>query len=271
MDHPAKSQPSVNVLLGGEGLIGSALRRRLEAIGEKTVTYDLKSGFDLRHKDPDPFPRDGYCWFLAWDVGGAKYIMDPAAQISILKHNWQLCERIFGWIEKRKTRFTFVSTQMVGHPNAYGVAKAVGECWARNVGGGLISRLWNVYDAEEPSRKSHVIPDLIQQAVKGEIRLQTSGVERRQFLHADDCAEALILQRDAGQILAEITTGEWIPVRRVADLIAEMMGAAVVPGPRAGYESLVEPAHPLPGWGPRIDLRTGLRRVVEAMRRNGWC
>ena len=85
----------------------------------------------------------------------------------------------------------------------------------RLAGRGLIARLWNVYDAEEPSIRSHVIPDLVQQGRGSEIRLQTDGTERRQFLHAEDCAEGLILQRDSGQPLADLTTGSWIPVGEV--------------------------------------------------------
>jgi nucleoside-diphosphate-sugar epimerase len=258
-----------NILLGGEGLIGKALGRKLASLGEATVGYDIKSGFDLRFREPPPFPPDDYCWFLAWDTGGAKYIMDPSTQRSTLLHNLKLCETVFGWLEKRKARFTFVSTQMVGYPNAYGVTKAVGEFWARNLGTGLVSRLWNVFGAETPSHKSHVIPDLIQQAAQGVIRLQTSGAERRQFIHAEDCAEALVLQRNLGQPLADITSGEWVSIRQVADIIGEMMGAAVVPGPAPGYESLVEATSPLKGWAPRIDLRTGLRMVIDEMCQRG--
>ena len=260
----------VNIILGGEGLVGVALRRRLSALGERTVVHDIKSGFDLRSSVPPEYPGNAYYWFLAWDVGGAKYIMAEGTQAEILRSNLRLCDMVFGWLHRRRARYTFTSTQMVNYPNAYGITKGVGEYWTRLAGRGLIARLWNVYDAEEPSVRSHVIPDLVQQARGGEIRLQTDGTERRQFLHAEDCAEGLIRQRESGQVLADITTGSWVPIGDVAQVIGRLMKARVHPGPAPGYESLIEPTHPLPGWSPGIGLEAGLTRVIDAMTEKGW-
>ncbi len=260
----------LNVLLGGAGLIGSALNRKLAARGEATLVYDLKEGFDLREREPKPEVGNVYYWFLAWDVGGAKYIMDRAQQLSILQNNLRLCTRIFTWLQERDARYTFVSSQMAGYPNAYGVTKSVGEMWAKLVGYGLITRLWNCYGAEEPSQRSHVIPDLIVQAKAGTVRLLTSGEERRQFLHADDVAGALILQRETGQALADVTSGTWVSIREVAEIIAEEFHAEVKPGAAPGYESLVEPSYQLKQWQPSIDLTNGVRMVIEEMKRNHW-
>jgi nucleoside-diphosphate-sugar epimerase len=260
----------LNILLGGAGLIGTALDRVLRDRGEEVKVYDLKTGVDLREYEPEDFGPATYYWFLAWDVGGAKYIMDDSQQLSILRHNLDLCQKVFGWLEERNARYTFVSSQLVGYPNAYGVTKAVGEMWTKLVGQGLITRLWNCYDAEEPSRRSHVVPDLIAQAKKGTITLLTSGEERRQFLHADDVARALILQRDIGQPLADVTSGTWVSVRDMADLISQQFSARVIPGRGRGYESLVEPSNPLDRWRPTIDLTTGIRMVITRMAERGW-
>jgi len=260
----------LNVMLGGEGLLGKALRPKLESLGEQTVAFDLKSGFDLRTQKLPVFPPGSYIWFLAWDVGGAKYIMDNSQQLSILKSNLALCEAVFGWLGETRHPYSFVSTQMIDYPNAYGITKRMAEFWAKNVPGGLVSRLWNIYDAEEPSKKSHVIPDLVAQGRDGVIKLLTAGTERRQFLHAEDCAEALIHQRKNGQALADVTTGKWVPVLEVAKIIAGEFDAKVAPGPTPGYESLTDPVQPLEGWKARIDLPTGLRMVVDKMKTNKW-
>ncbi len=260
----------LNVVLGGAGLIGSALHRTLESRGEPTIIYDLKTGVNLRQHEPDEVPGDAYYWFLAWDVGGAKYLMDKSQQLSILRHNLGLCEKIFGWLERRKARFTFVSSQMAGFPNAYGITKSVGELWAESIGNGLITRLWNCYDAEAPSVRSHVVPDLVRQAKTGTIKLLTLGEERRQFLHVDDVAEALIQQRDLGQPLADVTSGTWVPIREIAELIGKRLNANVAVGSSPGDESLVEPTHLLEGWSPRIDLATGIAMVIERMTENHW-
>lgn len=259
-----------NVLLGGQGLIGTALARKLAERGEKTVVYDLKSGFDLRWKEPDEPGGDVHYWFLAWDVGGAKYIMDESEQVSIMRSNLALCDKVFGWLQKRKSPFTFVSTQMAGYPNAYGITKSVGEFWTKAIGNGLIQRFWNCYGPEEPSKRSHVIPDLVLQGHQGVIRLLSSGTERRQFLHVDDCADALIRQRQTRQPIADVTSDAWISIREIAEIVARHTGAKVVPGEKPGYESLVEPSCPLDGWNPSIDLETGIGMVIRTMKGNGW-
>ncbi|MEM9296435.1 MAG: NAD(P)-dependent oxidoreductase [Planctomycetota bacterium] len=261
---------TVNVILGGAGLLGSALQRKLQAQGEESVVYDLKDDYDLRFQNPPAPDGDAYYWFLAWDVGGAKYITGPESQMRILTGNLRLMERVFGWLHERKARFTFVSTQMIGYPNAYGITKLVGEYWSSLAGDPLVARLWNCYDAEEPSKRSHVMPDLIEQGAKGAIKLLTTGVERRQFLHADDVADALIHQRQTAQPLADITTGQWVPILDVANEIAKHFNADVVPGEAEGYESLVEPKHWLEGWKPALDLEQGVERVVQRMRQHGW-
>ncbi len=260
----------LNVLLGGAGLVGTALERALVARGEETKVYDLKNGFDLREREPEAMPAEAYYWFLAWDVGGAKYLMDQSQQRAILQHNVQLCYKVFGWLQRRDARFTFVSSQLAGYRNAYGTTKAVGEIWAQAVGHGLITRLWNCYDAEEPSRRSHVIPDLVVQAKAGAIELLTTGAERRQFLHVDDVANALIFQRETGRRCADVTSGTWVSIRELAALIADRLGANVSVGNARGYESLVEPAQPLEGWQPSIDLPTGISAVIEKMTEKGW-
>lgn len=260
----------LNVLLGGAGLVGSALDRKLVATGETTKVYDLKTDVDLRQYEPEDVSGDVYYWFLAWDVGGAKYIMDDTQQLSILRNNLSLCNKIFGWLEKRNAKFTFVSSQLVGYPNAYGVSKAVGEIWAKIVGQGLITRLWNCYDAEAPSQQSHVIPDLMVQGKTGTIRLLTSGAEQRQFLHADDVADALIFQREIGQSWADVTSGSWISVFEVAEVIGRQLGAKITRGQQRGYDYLVNPSHLLDGWTPSIDLPTGISMVARRMKENGW-
>ena len=259
-----------NVVLGGAGLIGRALRRRLEAAGERVISYDLADGHDLRAFEPPAPGGETFYWFLAWDVGGAKFLLDPAVQRASLEHNTALCQRVFGWLEQRRARFLVAGSQMAGYPNAYGVTKALAHYWTRCLGGQL-AVLWNVYDAAPVTARSHVIPDVIAQALgRGEIRLLTDGHERRQLVHGDDCAEALVRQRDGGQPEAHVTSGQWTAVGDAARLVAELTGARLVLGERPGYESIVEPTVPLAGWRPVLDLRQGLERTIAAMRQRGW-
>jgi len=260
----------VNVLLGAGGVVGRALRRRLEAGGERVVAYDLADGHDLRFFEPPPIDGEAFYWFLAWDVGGAKYLLDAAVQRQSIEHNVALCHRVFGWLARRRARFLFTGSQMAGYPNAYGATKALAQYWTRCLGGQL-AILWNVYGAAPISARSYFVPDVIAQAVGGgEIRLLTDGTERRRFVHADDCAEALVRQRDLGQPEAHIASGEWSRVADVARVVADLTGAVLRLGERPGYESIVEPTRPLAGWAPRLTLPEGIERTIATMRERGW-
>jgi nucleoside-diphosphate-sugar epimerase len=264
------SAAPVNVILGGAGLVGRALQARLAAAGEPVVSYDLATGWDLRDREPPAPAGAAFYWFLAWDSGGAKYLLDPSAQRQQLEHNTRLCQRVFGWLGDTRARFLFAGSQIAGHPSAYGVTKALAHQWTRCLGGQL-AVLWNVYGATPVSARSHVVADVVGQAVAtGEIRLLTDGSERRQFLHVDDCAEALVRQRDLGRPEAHVTSGSWTPVRDVARLVADLTGAVLRLGPRPGHEVLAEPIHPVPGWKPAVSLEEGLRRTIATMRERGW-
>lgn len=255
------------LVLGGDGLLGAALCRTLRQQGIGVHSADLKSGTDLRQVIP-PLTDVTYVWFLAWDVGGAKYIMNQRHQLEILENNVALCNRVFRWLAKSGIPFTFVSSQMVGYPNSYGLTKLLGEHWTRTIGTGLIARLWNIYGPEPPSLKSHVIPDLIDMGLAGNIILKTNGTERRQFLHVDDCVHGLLRQRDVGQHSADITSGEWVTIKYVAQIVADETNASLECGTDEGYEHITTPTRLLDGWAHTISLREGIRGMIPELRRN---
>ena len=255
-----------NVFLGGNGLVGGALRERLMRDGEEVVSYDLSAGYDLRQFVPPPGDGDTFYWFLAWDNGGAKYLRDASAQRDVLVNNVSLCQHVFGWLAARRERFLFTGSQLAGGQDAYGLTKALAQYWARCVGG-QVAVLWNVYDAERVSERSRLVPDVIAQALTtGEIRLLTAGAERLQLLHASDCADALVRQRDAGQPEAHVTSGTWITVREVAERVAELTGARVRPAERRVADRALEPTLMLPGWRPKLSLSEGLTLTIERMK-----
>src|SRR5438552_676779 len=99
------------LVLGGEGLIGSALIKELNERGHETVSLDLKSGSDLRFVSDEPFLNCDRVWFLAWDTGGAKYIEATDSQHQQYKHNCELCVRVFDALARNRKPFLFASTQ----------------------------------------------------------------------------------------------------------------------------------------------------------------
>jgi GDP-L-fucose synthase len=79
---------------------------------------------------------------------------------------------------------------------------------------------------------SHVIPALIRKMLEakerddGEVVLWGDGSPTREFLYVDDCAEALVLasERYDGPEPVNLGTGEEIPIRELAALIADATG-----------------------------------------------
>jgi nucleoside-diphosphate-sugar epimerase len=167
--------------------------------------------------------------------------------------------------------FLFVSSQLAEeYDTVYGSTKRLGEVWTHLLGGVRV-RLWNVYGAyEPPSERSHVVADFVWQALhRGEIRMLTTGQELRQFVFiADACRgfQQALQERLPG--IYDVTSFEWVPVRRVADIIAELTGAKVFPGDRQGSTPITPMRGKVPGWTSTVSLEQGLQRTVALYREN---
>lgn len=258
---------TTELVLGGEGLIGSELVRALRARGHAVVSLDLKSGCDLRRIDHSPFVACDRVWFLAWDTGGAKYIGDSDRQHEMYKHNCELSARVFDALAHTQRPFLFVTSQLAGQPNAYGLTKLLAERWAAQLGG-KVARLWNTYGWEEPDARSHVITDLVLKGLtEGRVRTLTDGRERRRFIYKSDCVAALTRLFDGTETAADIAGGEWLSIGQVATEVARQLDVKVETGNLEGNELIVDPTNPLPGWQPLVSLRDGIALVIEEARR----
>ena len=131
-------------------------------------------------------------YFLAWEVGGAKYLYRNDVQFVQLDWNLKLLLNVMPQLRESGLPFLFVSSQLAEEcDTVYGVTKRLGEVWTKLLNGVRI-RLWNVYGAyEAPSERSHVISDFIHQALAtGQIKMMTNGEELRQFIYIDDVCRA---------------------------------------------------------------------------------
>ena len=253
-------------MLGGDGLIGSALAESLRAKGHSVRSLDLQSGFDLRKPfDLAPFENCDRVWFLAWDTGGAKYLEARNQQHEQYKNNCEISLRVFEALARTGKPFLFVTSQLAGLPNAYGTTKLMAWHWTLNLGG-KVARLWNVYGWERPTIKSHVITDLVLSGLKGRVTCMTTGEEKRRFLYKTDCVEALIRLFDGPFQTAEIAGPEWVTIREVAGEIAAQLNVESEFGRVRGSEVPIDPTESLQGWAPRITLRAGLSQVIADAR-----
>ncbi len=250
------------LVLGGEGLIGSELVNALQQKGHEVESLDLKSGCDLRYADFSAFENCDRIWFLAWDTGGAKYIGAPDKQHQMYKHNCELSVRVFDAIARVQKPFLFTTSQLAGQPNAYGMTKLLSEKWTLQLGGKL-ARLWNTYGWERPEERSHVITDLVLSGLtEGRVRTMTDGRERRRFIYKRDCVDALMRLFDGSRDSADIAGSEWFTIRQTAEEIARQLNVEVQPGTMQGEEVMIDPENTLPDWQLQVSLSEGVALVI---------
>ncbi len=261
-----------SMVIGSEGFVGRSFCQYLKDRGETVVHYDIKitEEQDARRAR---LSLDGVdrVYFLAWEVGGAKYLYRDDVQFLQLDWNLQLLLNVMPQLRESKTPFLFVSSQLAEeHDTVYGVTKRLGEVWTHLLQGVRV-RLWNVYGSyEDQTERSHVVADFVHQALEtGRIEMMTTGEEVRQFIHVDDVCSAFhsaLSQKLEG--LYDVSSFEWASVRHLAQIIADLTDAKVVPGTRVGSTPLTPMVGKIPDWEPSLTLRAGLSKMVDLYRRH---
>jgi nucleoside-diphosphate-sugar epimerase len=258
-----------NVVFGSEGFVGIPFTHFLKDLGEEVVEFDIKrdSKEDLRYAELD-FSGIDRVYFLAWDVGGAKYLYEQDSQFQQLDWNLKLLLNVMPQLQTAKIPFLFISSQLAEeYDTVYGVTKRLGEVWTHLLKGVRV-RLWNVYGPiETPSQRTHVVSDFVHQAVlNGRLEMMTTGEERRQFIHIDDVCRAFHRALDLNlEGVYDISSFEWVRILDIAQIIAEETGAAVIVGDHVGTTPFTPMKGRVPGWLPQVDLRQGLRRMITEL------
>jgi nucleoside-diphosphate-sugar epimerase len=198
-----------NLVLGSEGFVGRYLCNYLEGKGETVVHFDIKRGEEEDARFAVlPLERVDKVFFLAWDVGGSKYLYRGDNQLHQLKWNVDLLHNVMPQLEKSKVPFVFASSQLAEENTVYGITKKLGEFWTVQIGGCYV-RLCNTYGAyESVSNRSHVVADFVNQAKVGEIKMLTGGQEKRHFIHLEDICETLYR-----------TSNNWVSIKDLAGLV----------------------------------------------------
>jgi nucleoside-diphosphate-sugar epimerase len=257
-----------NLILGSSGFVGRYLCQYLTTKNEKVIEYDL-----VRNKQEDcrfsklPLQNIDRVYFLAWKVGGSKYLYDPKNQKEQLEWNLQILNNCMSQLYN--VPFVFVSSQLAENNNTiYGVLKRLGEHWTQ-INNGTAVRLWNVYGAYEAvSIKSHVVADFVHQAIQtNQIIMQTNGEEKRQFIYIEDVCDALHTSFN-NKGLYDLTTLKWSSIYDVARIIQSITDCQIIPGNSPG-SFLEVPNKPLvPGWSSQIELNVGIQKTIELFRDN---
>jgi nucleoside-diphosphate-sugar epimerase len=268
-----------HLILGSAGQIGSHLVDYLKRQGENILTMDIESSEweDLRIQDniilEEYLEECDIVYFLAFDVGGAKYLEENQDKHQFIANNMRIMTNTFELLKTYNKPFIFASSQMaeMGY-SSYGMLKALGEKITRDLGG-LVVKFWNVYGYETDPHKSHVITDFIKMAkYDGVIKMRTDGIESRQFLYADDACEALLtLAKKYKKIKKDkeysITSFEWNKVYEIADILDVISSCKVIPADRKDKTQRNAMNEPDPYiekyWQPKTSLKEGIMKLYN--------
>lgn len=266
------------LILGSSGQIGLELCKFLKSKGQEVIEFDIVNSDSQDLRIPNVLDslmeNIDFVMFLAFDVGGSRYLKKYQHTYEFIENNTKLTLFTFESIKKFGKPFIFASSQMANMSySPYGVCKSLGEIFSTSMNG-LTVKFWNVYGPEHDMEKSHVITDFINKAKEGEILMMTDGTEERQFLHAEDCSNALyILSQKYFEIdrtkSIDITSFEWNSIIEVAEIINETIPCKITPSKEKDTVQMNKKNEPNPYilefWNPKISLKEGINKIIKEM------
>ena len=288
---------------GHRGMVGSAIVRALRAAGHTAIVTRTSAELDLRDGAATraflAAEKPAYVVMAAARVGGIK--ANSTEPYDFLYDNLAMAANVIDGSRRagvRKLLFlgsSCIYPKMAPQPireeslltgplevtnEAYAIAKIAGiklcDHARAQYGSDFISAMpCNLYGTGDNFSldDSHVLPALIRKMheakLRGDasLRLWGTGTPLREFLHADDLAEAcvLLLERysQAGHI--NVGSGEELSIRQLAELIAQVVGFTG----RLEFDPSMPDGTPRKlmdvsriralGWKPQLALAEGIR------------
>ena len=298
---------------GHRGLVGSAIVRALREQGFTNLILRTHAELDLcDRQQTDAFfagQRPDYVFVAAAKVGGIQannsYPVDFLRDNLLIETNvidaaWKNgCGKLLflgsSCIYPKMSPQPIKEESLLSGPleptnEWYAIAKIAGlklcQAYRAQYGFDAISampaNLYGLGDNYHPET-GHVVPSLLRRFHQAKLEaapetvIWGSGAPLREFLYADDLADALVflMQHYSENEHINVGSGEDIAIRDLAVLIAEVVGykGAVVTDPSkpdGTPRKLVDSGRLFAlGWRPKTGLRQGLERVYEDFLRNG--
>jgi GDP-L-fucose synthase len=292
---------------GHRGLVGSAIVRELQRRGFARLVLRTSADLDLRDQAAVRAffeqERPDIVYLAAAKVGGIQ--ANSTYPADFLRDNLQIQTNVIDAAWRAGTRkLCFLGSSCIYPKQApqpmredalltgpleptnewYAVAKIAGiklcQAYRRQHGFDAISLMpTNLYGPGDnfDLQNSHVLPALIRRLHEAKLRgdaevtIWGTGTPRREFLHADDLARAVVHLMDvySGEELVNIGCGEDLSVRELAELIAGVVGftgrLVFDPSKPDGTPRKlldVSKAFGL-GWRPTISLQEGVASTYQ--------
>jgi nucleoside-diphosphate-sugar epimerase len=268
------------LVLGSQGQIGRDLCEFLREQGKQVEEIDLvlSEEHDLRINQNsllrEKMSISDFVVFLAFDVGGAKYLNQNQNERDFLYNNLQIMQNVFEELQKQGVPFFFASSQMaLLIESPYGNLKRIGEFLAKAIGGKSL-RFWNVYGIEKHDIRSHAITDFLYSAHNStEVNLMTNGQEERDFLHVRDASCAILTAIEHYHEMpdcVDVASFNWTSIEEVANIVANLFSAKVNLAETETISNFIriDPRpHLLKYWQPKISLEDGIKSIAKSILR----
>ena len=298
---------------GHKGLVGSAIVRHLEAEGFTNIITADRRQVDLTNLNAVRMffmlEQPEYVFLAAAKVGGiggnADYpadfiyenlmiqsnVISVAAETGVEKLLFLGSSCIYPKFAKQPiTEDQLLTGPLEGSNDAYAIAKIAGikmcQAYRKQYGLNAIAVMpTNLYGPNDnfDINYGHVLPSLLakfhgslEKSKHWVVKLWGDGSARREFLHVDDLAEALLIcmERYDSEEIINIGTGEDVTIKELAEMIVKVTGY------KNDYEWDTSKPNGTPrkvlnvdkmkslGWEPKIGLHEGLESTYEWMKNN---
>jgi GDP-L-fucose synthase len=298
---------------GHRGLVGSALVRNLQANGYRNILLRSHQELDLRNPESVrkffSEVRPEAVAIAAAKVGGIQ--ANSFFPVEFLLENLQIQNNLiatsfeFGVKKLLFLGSSCIYPKLAAQPiredslltgpleasnEPYAIAKIAGiklcQAYSRQYGTDFISAMpTNIYGPGDnfDLQSSHVLPALIRKVHEAkasgrhEVTIWGTGTPRREFLHADDLADALrfLLENYESPDIINVGYGEDVTIHDLVQLIARVVGIEVdilfdTSKPDGTPRKLLDSTRLQKlGWKPRISLKEGILQTYQWMLQSG--
>jgi GDP-L-fucose synthase len=298
---------------GHGGLVGSALVRNLQENGYRNILVRTHKELDLRNQDdvrkffsearPEAvvsaaakvggiqansnFPVE----FLLENLQIQNNVIATSFEFGVKKLLFLGSSCIYPKLAEQPIREEALLTGPLEPSNEpYAIAKIAGiklcQAYARQHGTDFVCAMpTNIYGPGDnfDLEKSHVLPALIRKVHEAKVKnrrqvtIWGTGRPRREFLHADDLADALrfLLENYDSPEIINVGYGDDVTIHDLVELIARVVGFEIeivfdTSKPDGTPRKLLDSTRlQALGWKPRISLKDGILQTYHWLLQSG--
>lgn len=301
-------------IAGHRGMVGSSILRALKAKGYSNFLLKTSAELDLRNQqavaDFFAFEKPDYVFLAAAKVGGivanntyrADFIYENMMIQSNVIHQAYLngvkkllflgSSCIYPKLAPQPLKEEYLLTGLLEPTNEpYAIAKIAGikmcDAYREQYGCNFISVMpTNLYGPNDnyDLNNSHVLPALLRKFITAKnngdtaVTIWGTGSPLREFLHADDLADAclFLMQTHNDSGLVNIGVGEDISILDLAKMVKQIVGfegeiITDTSKPDGTPRKLMDVSKLTNlGWKASISLEEGIKKVYEEIKDHNW-